>query len=168
MPHSRYYNLADSVVNHLDNVMSTVTDPFISSRYIGLVAIASVTVYELCIKDIFFRFSNSKHKVFGLFVNRTFDRINGRIKLSVICEEYLPKFGDVYVNRFNIKLNLVEQNSLRTIGKSIKSSYGNIIQWRNQFAHEGNFVSTVTYNEAVESYHLGKGVIKCLSESLRR
>ena len=168
MPYSRYYNLADSVVNHLNGVMSSITDPFISSRYVGLVAIASVTVYELCIKDIFYRFSHSKHKVFGLFVNSTFERINGRIKLSDIREKYLPKFGDVYVKRFTKKIDLAEKNSLKTVNKSIKSSYGNIIQWRHQFAHEGNFVSTVTYEEAVDSYHLGKEVIRCLSESLRR
>jgi len=168
MPHSRYYKLAEPVISHLNEVMSSVTDPFISSRYVGLVAIASVTVYELCIKDIFSQFSSSKHKIFGLFVTSTFERINGRIKLADIRDNYLPKFGDVYVKRFTRKLDLAEKNSLQTAKKSIKSSYGNIIQWRHQFAHEGNFVSTVTYSEAVASYHLGKEVIKCLSESLRK
>ena len=168
MPHSRYFVLADSVINHLNTVMNTVSDPFISSRYVGLVSIASVTVYELCIKDIFFQFSNSKHRVFGSFVNKSFERMNGRIKLTIIKNEYLPKFGEVYVKRFSKKIESAERLTLRSSGKSIQSSYGNIIEWRNQFAHEGNFISTVTYNEAVESYYLGKEVINCLFKSLRR
>ena len=53
MPLTKYYSLADPMIDHLDTVMLTAKDPFISSRYIGLVSIAAVTVYELCIKDIF-------------------------------------------------------------------------------------------------------------------
>jgi len=168
MPYRRHYYLADPVISHLNIVVPTITDPFISSRYTGLVAIIAVTVYELCVKDIFYRFSQAKHNVFGAYVNKSFSRLNGRITLKNIKDEYLPRFGDKYLKRFNKRLESAEQNSLRNFGKSICSSYGNIIQWRHDFAHEGNFLTTVTYNEAVESYNLGKEVIRILNESMKR
>lgn len=168
MPHTLRYSLADPIIAHLNTIVLTVSDPFITSRFIGLVSISAVTVYELCIKDIFGRFSHSKHKVFGVFVNSCFYHLNGRIKLSNIKNDYLPKFGDVYVKRFTKNLELAEKTSLRNTGKSILSSYGNIIQWRHQFAHEGIIPSTVTYTEAVDSYQLGKEVIRILAESMKR
>ncbi len=106
--------------------------------------------------------------MFGVFVNSYFYHLNGRIKLSNIKEDYLPKFGDVYVRRFTKNLELAEKTSLRNTGKSIISSYGNILQWRHQFAHEGIIPSTVTYTEAVDSYQLGKEVIRILAESMKR
>jgi hypothetical protein len=156
------------MISHLDTVIPTVTDPFITSRYIGLVSVAAVTAYELCIKDIFYRFSQAKHKVFGSYVLSSMERINGRITLRNIKEDYLQKFGEIYVKRFNKKLEFAEQSTLKTTGKSIRSSYGNIIVWRNQFAHEGIVNDLVTYKEAVDSYQLGKEVIRVLSESMKR
>ena len=168
MPHTIHYSLSDPLISHLDTVMSTVTDDFISSRYVGLVAVTAVTVYELCIKDIFYRFSQAKHRVFGSYVSKSFERLNGRIRLKDIREDYLPRFGEVYGKRFGKKLGLAEISALRTIGKSICSSYGNIITWRHEFAHEGNFVSNVSYKEATDSYQLGKEVIRILAESMKR
>jgi hypothetical protein len=168
MAHSHYFGLVDPVISHLNSTVSAVTDQFILSRYAGLVAIGAVTVYELCIKDIFYRFGSKKHKVFGSFVSKHFDRINGRIRLSDIKKEYLPSFGNVYLKRFVARLEQAEKQTLASTGKSISASYGNIIVWRHQFAHEGNFVSNVTYAEAVDSYLLGKEVITVLAETMTR
>jgi len=131
-------------------------------------AVAAVTVYELCIKDIFWGFSSRKHKVFGTFVSKHFERINGRIRLCDIKGEYLPRFGEVYQRRFAARLKVAETLELRSSGKSITASYNNIITWRHQFAHEGSFVSTVTYSEAVDCYTLGKEVIRVLAETMTR
>lgn len=168
MSYIHHYTLADPIVGHLNSVVPEMTDPFIITRYIGLVSVAAVTVYELCIKEIFCGFGHKKHKVFGTYVNKSFERINGRIKLSNITEDYLPRFGDIYIKRFKKKLEKAEKTTIRQKHKSIRGSYGNIIVWRNQFAHEGDFPSTVTYQEAVESYQLGKEVIRILAETMRR
>jgi hypothetical protein len=166
MPHSRHFALADPVIAHLNSVVCNVTDQFILSRYVGLIAVAAVTVYELCIKDIFWRFSSRKHKVFGTFVSKHFEKINGRIRLCDIKGEYLPRFGEVYLKGFAARLDEAENLELRGSGRSIIASYNNIITWRHQFAHEGIFVSTVTYSEAVDCYALGKGVIRVLAETM--
>lgn len=48
------------------------------------------------------------------------------------------------------------------------AAYGNIILWRNQFAHEGIIPATPTYEEVKKAYHLGKNIIDCLALAMRR
>lgn len=167
MLYTKRYSIADPLINHLDTVISTVQDPFIISRYIGLVSITAVTVYELCMKDIFYEFGRSQNIIFGEFVNNHFERINGRIKLDDIRKN-IKKFGKKYSGEFDKKLRIAEERVLRKERRSIKSSYKNIIAWRHQFAHEGDIVSTVTYKEATDSYKLGKEVMRVLDETMKR
>jgi hypothetical protein len=168
MPYVDNFKLADDFITHLDTVIGGISDPFLSSRYIGFVAVATVTVYELAIKEIFIEFGQRKHKVLGEFTRRSFDRINGRIKTNVIKDEYVICFGEKYVKRFRKKLDEAEKINLRRLGVSVLTSYGNVITWRNQFAHEGQVPSTVTYNEIKLSYNAGKEVIRCLAETMQR
>jgi len=168
MAYTDHYKLADDMIAHLDTVIGGISDPFIASRYVGFVAIASVTVYELAIKDIFIEFSEKKHKVFGTFTRSHFYRINGRIKTRDLREEHIVRFGQKYVKRFKRKLDEAEKQNIHDNGVSILSSYGNIITWRHQFAHEGTIPSTATYNEITRSYEAGKEVVRCLAETMRR
>ncbi len=168
MTYTDHYRLADDVIRHLDPIVSGITDPFLTSRYSGFVAVAAVTVYELAIKDIFIEFAEKKHKVLAEFTRSYFDRINGKIKVTVLQDEYVSRFGVKYVQRFKKKLALAEKTSLQINRVSIRSSYGNVITWRNQFAHEGQMATTVTYPEVIKSYQAGKEVIRCLAETMYR
>ncbi|MGD1858814.1 MAG: HEPN domain-containing protein [Leptolyngbyaceae cyanobacterium] len=168
MAYDDHFKLTDDMINHLDTVISGISDPFISSRYIGFVSVSAVTVYELAVKEIFCTFANRKHKVLGDFALSYFDRINGRVKLKIIRNEYISRFGTKYVDKFKRKIDRAEQKFLRTSHVSIKNSYNNVIEWRNQFAHEGQIPSTVTYSEVIKSYKAGKEVIHCLPETMRR
>src|SRR5271157_2218757 len=113
MAYTNHYKLADDVITHLNSLMGGISDPFITSRYVGFVAIAAVTVYELAIKEIFIDFAEKKHKVLGEFTRRYFERINGRINTRILREEYVCFFGDRYVQRFQKKLDIIEKTSLR-------------------------------------------------------
>ena len=168
MSYKHHFKLADDVIVHLDTVVGSIVDPFIQSRYVGFVAIAATTVYELAIKDIFINFGMKKHKVLGTFTHSHFDRINGRIKTRVIKREYIPRFGEKYLKRFKRKLKDAERISLRNDGISILSSYNNVIAWRNEFTHEGKVPSTVTYDEIKKAYEAGKMVLDCLSKTMNR
>lgn len=168
MPYVDHFKLADDIIDHLDTVVPAIGDPFVSSRYVGMVAISAVTVYELCIKDIFRDFGTKKHKVFGKFTESSFRRINGRIKLETLKKDYIRRFGGHYESRFKSKLKRLEAEVLRAEKVSVSASYGNVIQWRNSFAHEGRIPSTVTYAEAVAAYRTGKHVVHCLAETMRR
>lgn len=160
--------MADDYIAHLDVVLSSISDPFVQSRHTGFLAVSAVTVYELAVKTIFREFAQGKHKVLANFTESYFDRINGRIKLSVLRDDYVKKFGEKYVKRFDKKLEKKEKELLSTIGGSVKSSYGNVITWRNDFAHEGNIPATPTYDEVKRAYNLGKHVLHCLAETMKR
>lgn len=168
MAYQEHFNLADEYIRHLDMVMNSIPDPFIKSRHVGFLAVSAVTVYELAVKEILIEFSENKHKVLGSFARSYFDRINGRIKTQIIKDEYVSRFGEKYKKRFQKILDEKEKELLKTQGVSIKSSYANIITWRNDFAHEGKIPTTATYDEVKRSYEVGKNLINCLADTMVR
>jgi RiboL-PSP-HEPN len=168
MPYTQHFQLADDYLNHLDQVINGIADPFIKTRYTGFLAVTSVTVYELAIKDIFIDFAKNKHKVLGSFTSAYFDRINGRIKVDVIQKDYVTKFGEKYVKRFKKRLERREKEVLQAEGASMRGAYANLITWRNDFAHEGRIPLNATYEEVKKSYQLGKHVIDCLAGCMTR
>lgn len=168
MSYANNFRLADELIVHLNPVVSPITDQFIASRYVGFVSVAAATVYELAIKEIFCSFGQQKHKVLGTFTAKYFDRINGRIKYKALHEEYVALFGEKYVRRFKNSVVAKDKEILRQRGRSILTSYQNIITWRHQFAHEGQVPTYATYAEAVEAYEIGKEMIHCLASSMQR
>lgn len=168
MAYDTHFKHADDVVAHLNGVVPPLPDPLLRVKYVGFVAVAAVTVYELAIKDIFIAFARKKHKVLGTFTESYFDRINGRIKISVIQDEYIARFGKNYVDRFKIRLNQAAKTHMTTHRRDLRNAYANLIVWRNDFAHEGRINANATYAEVVTAYEDGKEVIRCLSESMVR
>jgi|ERR1017187_3735437 hypothetical protein len=168
MPYRRHFKHADDIVSHLNLVVPTISDPLLRVKYVGFVTVAAITVYELAIKEIFITFAKKKHKVLGTFTERHFDRINGRIKTKMIEDEYLPHFGDKYVLRFRKCLKKAAADYLKAHKRDIRSAYSNLITWRNDFAHGGNFNATATYAEVVQSYEDGKEIVRCLAKIMVR
>ena len=168
MPYCDHFQHADDVVKHLNGVVPGIggSDPLLAAKYAGFVAVAGVTVYELAIREIFTEFARKKHKVFGRFVGGYFNRINGRIRLEVVQKEYIAKFGSVYQERFKKKIEKKSQECLVATRRDIRSAYGNLIVWRNQFADKGQMNST--YGEAVQAYEDGKNVVHCLADCMKR
>ena len=167
MAYSDHFKLTDDLIQHLDPILAALRDPFIESRYTGFLAVSGVTVLELALKNIFCDFASAKHQVLGHFCSQYFERINGRIGLKPIKEEYLTKFGPKYQKRFELKLEKLERKYLRN-GASVKASYGNLVTWRNEFAHEGNIPANASYAEVKRAYECGKDVIHCLATCMRR
>lgn len=168
MAYVDHFAHADGVIAHLNGLVPGLPDPLLKVKYTGFVTVAAVTVYELAIKDIFCDFGRKKHKVLGTFTESHFERINGRVTLKNIKEDYCAKFGDVYVKRFKKKLDSSAKQHLAAHHRDFRSAYSNLIIWRNSFAHEGNVPATATYAEAVQSYEDGKAVIHALAASMVR
>ena len=168
MPYLDSFQHADDIVAHLNTIVPALTDDVLRVKYIGFVAVAAVTVYEMAIKTIFIEFAKKKHKVLGTFTEAFFERRNGRIKISHLREDYIIKFGEKYLRRFNTKLGKCSNDYMRTNRRDIQSSYSNVINWRNDFAHEGILRTTATYPEVLQSYEDGKEIIRCLAETMTR
>ena len=168
MSYVDHFLLADDYITHIDPTISTISNPFIVSRYTGFLSVSAVTVYELAIKTIFVDFASKKHNVFGSFTYSHFDRINGQIMLGLLRKKHIGAFGDKYLKRFDKILEKKENDILSSQGISVKHSYNNIIQWRHDFAHEGKAPSTATYDEVKNSYYAGKYLIECLNDAMKR
>lgn len=167
MPYTDHFRLTDDLIQHLDPIVTALNDPFIETRYTGFLAVSSVTVLELAMKTIFLEFAAAKHKVLGNFCAQYFDRINGQIGINKI-NEHTVRFGSKYQTRFKKSLNDLEQQQLVSTGSSIKSSYGNLLTWRHEFAHEGSVPTQATYSEVRRAYLCGKDIMHCLAASMRR
>jgi hypothetical protein len=159
---------ADDVITHLAALMPQLADPLLEPKYVGFAAVAAVTVYELAIKETFYEFASRKHEILEVFTKAHYDRLNGRIRIGLITDEYLPRFGSKYVLRFKNDLDATTAKLLRQNRRDIKNSYANIIIWRNEFAHQGGINRNVTFNEVATAYEDGKEVIHCLGRALHR
>jgi hypothetical protein len=159
--------MADDFIAHLESTVMPIADPFLQSRYNGFVAVSAVTVYELAISDILVSFASRKHRVLGAFVSSYFSRLNGRIRLKHIREDYIKRFGGKYLDSFDQNLEEIEQCFLHSKKVSPKNAYSNLITWRNEFAHEGRIPSNATYEEIRDSYQFGKNIIHCLSQTMQ-
>lgn len=149
---------ADDVIKHLNTVVPKIDDHLLVQKYVGFVAVAAVTVYELAIKDIFVRFAKEAHPEFGDFVEEDFNRINGQIRRESIQGKHLKKFGGEYQSRFK---KIVENRD------DLLAAYDKVITARHSFVHGGNH-SNNTYEEITEAYENGKEVIRCLAEAMTR
>lgn len=168
MAYSDHFAIADDFITHLDGVMDDMGDPFLQTRYLGFVVLSAVTVYELSIKEIFCTFAAKKHVVLGNMARTKFEQINGRIKLPSLRSEFIKPFGEKYLTRFNKRLEVAEVKSLREGSGSILASYGNIIQWRHNFVHQGTGPATTNYREIKAAYVRGKEVVRCLDGAMIR
>jgi hypothetical protein len=168
MAYTDHFRHADDVFAHLNSVVPAIVNPLLQAKYSGFAAVAAVTVYELAIKEIFCEFGRKKHKVLGKFTESYFERINGRVTLRNIREEYCPRFGQTYSERFRARLDTAAVVHLAAHRRDLKSAYSNLIVWRNNFAHEGNIPGTATYAEVAQSYEDGKLVIHALATAMVR
>jgi hypothetical protein len=156
----------DNLIAHLKTVIGTITDPEIRANYAGFLSVNSVTVYELAIKDIFNKFASKKNKIFGAFVERHFERINGRIRIDELKGKHIKLFGDKYFKKFDKTLKSKESIMMSASKISISADYGNLITCRHEFVHNG--YPTLSINEVIDCYKSGKEVIHCLNQTMKR
>lgn len=168
MSYRDHFAQADDLINHLKTIMPTVDDPMLQRKYIGFVSVTAITVYELAIKQIFKDFAEKKHTVLGNFTKSYFKRINGRIALKIIKEQYVASFGEKYLRKFKGILEIEREKHLRSERRDFCSSYANLILWRNEFAHEGKVTANATFDDVVLAYEDGKKVIDSLNSTMYR
>jgi di/tripeptidase len=158
------FQSTDDLMNHLNTFVPTLPDEELKSKYAGFLSASAVTVYELAIKDICIEFAEKKNKTFGFFIEKHFSRINGQILIKDI-KNYVGKFGEKYLTKFNTKLEKKKNELLGTYRNDIQAVYGNLITCRHKFIHTS--AHTMTFNEVVQSYQMGKEIINVLNDTMR-
>ena len=159
---------SDRILAQLDQVVANEQDPYIKSQYTGFVAVCAVTAFETNVRNKLVEFCTKKHKVFGHYSESMFDKMNAKVKLQHLRDEYLSRFGTRYLNRFQRKLNAADDASIQRLEGSVKSAYSNLLVWRHAFVHDGELPQNATYEEARAAYELSKQVIDVFFESLTR
>jgi len=156
----------DNLIAHLSPILSNLVDASIKANYAGFISVSAITVYELAIKDIFIDFSQKKNPVFGAFVTKHFTNINGKIKIGDLRGQHIKLFGDKYLQKFDKKLKIRESIILNRDRKSLHDCYENLITCRHKYVHGGN--TTLSFEEVIDNYQIGKEVIHTLHEAMYR
>jgi hypothetical protein len=168
MVHADRLESSDALVAHPDTVVPGLADPILQGKYVGFLCVSLVTVFELSIKDVLVGFARKKHRTFGVYCGNLFERMNGRISLKDLTQVHIKNFGQRYVDRFTEKVNKREAELLNASRFSVKARYGNVVVWRNSFAHEGLLPANANYDETKAGYLAGKEILTCLAESMVR
>lgn len=156
----------DTLIANLQPTIAGVFDAAVKANYAGFLSVSAITVYELAIKDIFNDFATKKNKVFGVYTQTHFSRINGQIFIRDLTGKHIISFGEKYKDKFNKILQAKERAELAVHAHSIINSYSNLIQCRHDFVHKG--MPTLTVAEVMLFYSFGKSVIQCLDEAMKR
>jgi len=166
MAYQNRFNSVDLLINQLIPIIQSGTDPLVLSAMAGIVAVEAVTAYELAIKDIFEEFSRKKNKVFGSFVKSSLSRLNGRITYQETRNNIVKLFGEKYYRRFAEKKDQKTVIVMENEHVDLVQTYNNLILGRHQFVHVGNL--TMTLQEAIRYYKIGKELIEALDETMKR
>ena len=168
MAYQIHFQLVDDLLPHLDATVGAITDPFVASRYSGFLALSSATVLELCVKELLIEHASAISPVFGGFVSKIYERLNGRVKIRALKEEHLQRYGARYTTHFTELLARIDRLTLRSQRHPISQSYDNVITWRHGFAHEGNVPPHATYGDVRNAYIDSKLVVQCLAKTLSK
>ena len=168
MPYRSNFIHADEIIVHLGSLRGHGMNPLLESKYIGFVAVACVTVFEMAIKEILVSFAEKKHVVLGNVVRNRCERMNGRIQIDTIKQDYIVPFGIKYQKKFDRKIAERAKFVMRSRHRDIHVSYKNLILWRNDFAHSGATGGNATWAEVIQAYEDGKEILDCLFHALVR
>lgn len=163
MAYTDRFNDVDALISNLNPIIPSLSFD-VQAKFVGFLAVNAVTAYELAIKEIIEDYASSKHCDFGEYVRCALARINGRIKISDIKGE-LNKFGGSYKGNFETNLVSKEASVLQNTGKSLSACYDNLLTCRHRYVHAS--VITLTIQECVDYYNIGKNVIDALFDSMK-
>ena len=166
MAYTARFGSVDLLISQLKPLVQPGIDPLVLSSWAGLVAVKAVTAYELAIKDIFEDFARGKHKVFGTFVKASYKKLNGRITYGDVKDGLVKTYGDKYSKKLVQKKEAKSAAVLVSDRVDLVRTYDNLIECRHQLVHAGAF--TLSFDEAVRSYQIGKKLIEVFDETMKR
>lgn len=129
----------------------------------GLLVVAMAAAYENCVKEALVSYCGTHHEVFGIFASNQYAKLNSRININDLGN-YAKLFGAERHASFKANLKEKRRLILERTGRDISERYGQILEWRHQYAHAGQQNTTV--EEAFAAHTFGKRVIYTFAESL--
>jgi len=129
----------------------------------GLLVVAIAASYENCVKEILYSKAGSHHPAFEAYARRQYARINSRINVADLIR-YCDVYDPILKTQFKAKLSSRKGAVLARTGVNIEVMYGQLLDWRHDFAHAG--VRSMTLEEATKAHLFGKRVLYAFAETL--
>jgi hypothetical protein len=130
----------------------------------GLLVVAIAATYENCVKEILYSYTGRQHIAFESYARRKYNKINSRISVGDL-KSYCELLDPVLKKRFQDELAARKKAVLERTGGNIETLYGQLLEWRHEFAHTG--VRNTTLEEAARAHLFGKRVIYVFAQSLQ-
>ena len=130
----------------------------------GLLVVAIAATYENCVKEVLYSHTGRQHAAFESYARRKYNKINSRISINDL-KSYCELLDPALKKKFQDELAMRRKALLGRTGVNIESSYGQLLEWRHEFAHTG--ARNTTLEEASRAHLFGKRVIYTFAESLR-
>lgn len=147
-----------------DKVVGNATDPWVKSRFAGLIAVAATTEFELSVKDTFVSFCRTTNPLFGDFVQNKFKNLRGRIKVDGIKDELLKHLGPEYCRTFQASLDELVRVAKERNDPDPVENYNTLIENRHGFVHKGDLI--LSLENVCDYYRNGLLVMEALRDSL--
>ncbi len=154
-----------SFISHLKTVAPKPAPDLLHARFAGFAAVSAVSNLEQATKDAFLAFAATRHADFEYFVRDVLESFNAQLKLKLLRERHVVRFGEKPLKRFDDLLSKCERRALKWGRVSLKASYGNLITWRHACAHKG-YLQDATLSDVARAARAGEIVIRALCLAL--
>lgn len=128
----------------------------------GLLNVTICAAYENCVKLVLHNYAAKQSSLFEVYAKNKYDRINSKIDIRDL-HHYAKTFHPCINNIFKEKLQNYKNYYLNRTSEDIVNSYVQILNWRHDFAHTGQRVTTV--EEVIKYHKIGKRVILLFSDA---
>jgi hypothetical protein len=129
----------------------------------GLLVVAIAATYENCVKEVLFSYTGRQHATFESYARRRYGKINSKISVQDLkgyCELLDPSLK----TKFQAKLASRKKAIVERTGVNIETMYGQLLEWRHEFAHTG--ARNTTLEEAARAHLFAKRIIYIFAEAL--
>lgn len=159
------YSQIDLLINNLDALVNAgEPDDFLKSFFAALVAVEAAATFEKRIKEILIDYCRQQNTQFGLFAEKIFGRLKGRIQIKDLKDNYLAKLGGPLVDKFAGELENIRNQAHGHNYPDPADFYNNLIQARHKFVHEN--VLQLSFDEAKNYYLKGIEIISALERTI--
>lgn len=130
----------------------------------GLLVVSMASSYENCVKETLYAYGDSHSPAFGLYTRNIYAKLNSRIDLQDLFK-YAKLCGPDVSRTFRVEFQKEKDRVYRFTGKSVEAIYGQILDWRHDYAHAG--LNNTTVEEAFAHHRFARHVVDVFDKSLR-
>ena len=129
----------------------------------GLLVVSMASSYESCVKETLYCYGDHHSPAFGMYTRNLYAKLNSRIDVKDLFK-YAKLCGPSVSRTFRSEFRKEKDRILRFTGHDIETVYGQVLDWRNDYAHAG--LNNTTVEEAFAHHRFAKHVVDVFDKSL--